>query len=588
MHRSQVPRLLAPFVLAGACGDSGSGSGDAGTQGSTGADPGSATVTASASDGPTQPTDASADTSASDGSTSTPSTSDSAESGDTTASDDTAGTTGEPGGCAGSGELAYDVTFSTYLGGAANWEHARDTVVDAAGNIYIAGGTQSTDFPVTPGAYDTSFGNGGNAVGSDGYSDAFVAKFTPDGQLEWATYLGGPNYDRAYAIELDPDGFVIVSGRSGPGFPTTPGAFQTEYLGNDAGIYGTQNGFVAKLSPDGDELVWSSQIGVAHLVRDFHVDDAGDIYAVMAFAPPSATQGDPAWLAGALAGAHQSVRNDDAESGLVKIDRDGGDVEWATWLGGSGVDSAIGSVRVDGSGRPHLAFYTTSTDLPTTATDGGASHHGGEDVYVARLAADGTTVEMGAYLGGSADDGFETHGLGLRGDEVFVGGFTHSSDLATTAGAFQPASGGGLDAFVARLDANGDTIAATYVGGGGGDSVDGFVVAANGEVLFVGETNSDDLPTSSNAFQSARAGDWDAFAIRLGPELDALRYGTYLGGGAHDNGRGATLTDSCEIIVTGASAGPGFPTVAAWQPDFAGGAGMYGNGDVIVAKLALP
>jgi hypothetical protein len=105
--------------------------------------------------------------------------------------------------------------------------------------------------------------------------------------------------------------------------------------------------------------------------------------------------------------------------------------------------------------------------------------------------------------------------------------------------------------------------------------------------LFVGETNSDDLPTSSNAFQAARGGDWDAFAIRLGPDLDTLRYGTYLGGGAHDNGRGATLTDACEVIVTGASAGAGFPTVNAWQANFAGGAGNFGNGDVIVTKLGL-
>lgn len=169
-----------------------------------------------------------------------------------------------------------------------------------------------------------------------------------------------------------------------------------------------------------------------------------------------------------------------------------------------------------------------------------------------------------------------------------VGGFTESVDLATTAGVFQSGSAGDLDAFVVRLDASGDTLAATYVGGSGNDSVDGFVVAANGEVLFVGETNSDDLPTSSNAFQSNRGGDWDAFAIRLGPDLHTLRYGTYVGGGAHDNGRGATLTESCEIILTGASAGAGFPTVAAWQPNFAGGAGMYGNSDVVVVKLALP
>jgi hypothetical protein len=105
--------------------------------------------------------------------------------------------------------------------------------------------------PVTPGAYDTSFNTGGNQIGGHGPSDAYIAKYTPDGQLVWATYLGGPNYDRAYAIELDPAGDVVISGRAGPGFPTTPGVFQPEYKGNGGGFYGVQGGFVAKLSADG-------------------------------------------------------------------------------------------------------------------------------------------------------------------------------------------------------------------------------------------------------------------------------------------------------------------------------------------------
>lgn len=489
--------------------------------------------------------------------------------------------------CDAPGELPYVVEFSTYLGGASDWEHTRDVFIDATGSIYVAGGTRSADFPVTAGAYDTSFGGGGGQVGSDGYSDAFVAKFSPDGQLEWATFLGGPNYDRAYAIEVDADGFVYVAGRSGPGFPTTAGVFQPEYLGHDAGIYGIQNGFVAKLGPDGDELVWSSQLGVAHLVRDFDLDDAGNIYAVLAHQAGSAAQPDPAWLAAAMAGAAQPSITDAEESGLVKIDTDGAQVEWATWLGGSGMDSSIGSVAVDAQQRPHLAFYTASTDLPTTATDGGASHHGGTDVYVARLATDGSAVEMGAYVGGGGDDGFETHGVALSADAVFVAGFTSSADLATTAGAFQPALAGGDDAFVVRLDDGGDMVAATYVGGSAGEGVDGLAVTSSGEVSFVGETNSDDLPVTPGAFQDTRAGDFDAFVIRLAPDLDVLRYGTYIGGPAHDNGRGAFVGENCEVVMAGASAGAGFPTVNAWQPSFAGGSGQYGNGDNILTKFTL-
>jgi len=124
------------------------------------------------------------------------------------------------------------------------------------------------------------------------------------------------------------------------------------------------------------------------------------------------------------------------------------------------------------------------------------------------------------------------------------------------------------------------------LGGSGAESTDGLSVTSTGEVLFSGETNSDDLPLSSNAFQAMRGGDWDGFAIRLSPDLDVLRYGSYFGGPAHDNGRGALLTEDCTMILVGASAGQGFPTQDAWQPDFAGGVDQWGNGDAYIVALS--
>jgi hypothetical protein len=329
--------------------------------------------------------------------------------------------------------------------------------------------------------------------------------------------------------------------------------------------------------------VWSSHVGVAHLVRNFDIDDAGNAYVVLAHQAGSIAQ-TPSWFDTAFDGAYQPARVDAEESGIAKISADGTEVMWASWLGGQGADSSIGSVRVDDEDRPYLAFYTGANDLPTT---GDTSHGGGTDVFVARFSADGTQLEMGAYLGGSGDDAFETHALGLGDGHVYVAGFTDSNDFPTTAGAFQMGYGGGnLDAFAAKLDLGGNIVAATYVGGGGVESTDGLSVTAQGEVLFSGETNSDDLPVSATAFQAQRGGDWDAFAIRLGPDLDTLRYGSYFGGPAHDNGRGALLGDDCSMFLVGASAGAGFPTSNAWQPGFAGGGEQWGNGDAFVVTLA--
>ena len=533
--------------------------------------------------GDTQDT-SSSDESSSDSGTSTESESTDADTSADTSTDTQSGTTGDMPACGDADEIAYTVNFSTYLGGTLDWEHARDVAVDPAGNIVVVGGTAASDFPTTPGAYDTSFNAGGNAIGGHGDSDVFVAKFSPDGALLWSTFLGGPNYDRAYAVEVSDAGDVYVSGRSGPGFPVTNGVFQPEYLGNDSGFYGVQNGFLAKLSGDGGELLWSSHVGVAHLVRDFDIDAAGNAYVVLAHQPGSVTNPLPSWFATAFNGAYQSVRKDSEESGVAKISADGTQVVWASWLGGNGLDSSIGSVRVDDQNRPYLAFYTDSADLPATS---GTTYSGGTDVFVARFSSDGSNLEMGAYFGGSGEDAFETHALGLGDGHVYLAGFTKSTDLPVDANALQASYGGGsLDAFVAKLDLEGNLVAATYLGGSGAESTDGLSVTSTGEVLFSGETNSDDLPLSSNAFQAMRGGDWDGFAIRLSPDLDGLRYGSYFGGPAHDNGRGALLTEDCTMILVGASAGQGFPTQDAWQPDFAGGVDQWGNGDAYIVALS--
>jgi hypothetical protein len=178
---------------------------------------------------------------------------------------------------------SYQLAYSTYLGGAKRWDQARDICVDAAGNVYVTGGTTSVDFPTTPGAFDRDFNQGGTDIGSGGNCDLFVSKFDPSGKLVWSTFLGGPNYDRGYGIKVDAAGFVYVCGRAGPGFPVTVGAFQPTFHGIDAGIYGLNNGFVAKLKPDGSGLVWASYVGVGSLCRDFDIDTQGNVYTHLAY-----------------------------------------------------------------------------------------------------------------------------------------------------------------------------------------------------------------------------------------------------------------------------------------------------------------
>ena len=134
---------------------------------------------------------------------------------------------------------------------------ASGIAVDGAGSAYVTGDTSSTDFPTTPGAFDTSY-NGGDG-------DAFVAKLNPAGSgLAYATFLGGSGEDAGYAIAVDGAGSAYVTGDTdSSNFPTTPGAFDTSYNGGtwERSSLSCPDAFVAKLNPAGSALAYATFLG---------------------------------------------------------------------------------------------------------------------------------------------------------------------------------------------------------------------------------------------------------------------------------------------------------------------------------------
>src|SRR5207253_2788201 len=138
------------------------------------------------------------------------------------------------------------LVYSTRLGGSSE-DLANAVAVDSSGNAYVTGSTPSTDFPTTPGAYQTSWAGGSGPLPSD----AFVTKLNPTGSgLVYSTYLGGSDNDGGTAIATDVLGNAYVAGTtSSTNFPTTIGAFQTSFGGGPA------DAFVTKLNPTGSGLV---------------------------------------------------------------------------------------------------------------------------------------------------------------------------------------------------------------------------------------------------------------------------------------------------------------------------------------------
>ncbi len=489
----------------------------------------------------------------------------------------------------------YELAFSTYLGGS-GWEHARDICVDSAGNIYVVGGTASANFPTTPGAYSTVYNAGvttGPGVGAFGPCDVFVSKFNASGQLLWSTYLGGPAYDRAYAVEVDASGYVYISGRAGPGLPVTAGALQTTFAGTTTGTsnYGSQNGFVAKFSPDGSQLVWCTYLGTGELVRDIDIDNDGDVYAVLTQAADSSNT-LPAAFTGAFANAFRpaAASGNNTECGAVKIKGDGSQVFWATWLGGSGNDSTAASIRVNRSTEcPVVLFYTTSTDVVTAGSGATKINAGGADMFVAALNSTGSALLFATYLGGRGDDEMETHSLALDSlGNAYIATATKSSNFPATPGSVGTSLKGASDIGIAKIGTNGQRIASTYIGGTGGENPDGIYVDSQGRIVVVGESSSTNFPiTAATAFQSVSGGSWDGVMFVLSSDLSTIEYGTYLGGNLYDNGRNGFLGEDGAVYLSGGTLSPNWPIRHAIQTTFRGGSNPFGpgSGDCIVAKF---
>ncbi len=484
----------------------------------------------------------------------------------------------------------YQIVFSTFFGGS-DWEHARDVVVDSDGNVIIVGGTVSNDFPTTDNAFQRTQNRSGTKTDSAGHCDAFVCKFDPNGTLLWSTLLGGPNYDRAYAVEVDPIDNIIVAGRAGPGFPVSDQAFQTTFQGSKQSIYGMQNGFVTKLSSDGSTAIWSSYVGVNQMCRDVSVDSEGSVYLPLCYTgngPKPPIQ----WFANAY--RDQPIGGSDV--GAIKISPDGQDVIWATWMGGSGDEVGNSGLRLDDDRNVLLNFTTKSPDVPTTDNAHKRTYSGGADSFIAKLSPSGNELMYGTYFGSSGDEeGNSTHSMAVDSlGNAYLAISTTSKDLPVTSGVVQSKfAGGNRDIVVAKFDPHGGLLRCTYLGGTDNEGPDGVYADNLGNVFFTGNASSADFPVTANALQSTLANPNDAIAVVLSDDFSKLKFSSYIGGESYDDGRSCYLDKAGNLYITGSTNGPGWPMKSAHQATFAGGGGgkelCYKGGcyagDVILAKI---
>jgi hypothetical protein len=244
---------------------------------------------------------------------------------------------------------------------------------------------------------------------------------------------------------------------------------------------------------------------------------------------------------------------------------------YSTYLGGSADDFAVG-IAVDVSGNAYVTGATFSTNFPTTPGSFQLAPAGDFDVFVTKLNPTGSALLYSTYLGGNGQDQGNRIAVDVAGN-AFVVGFTRSTNLPTTVGAFQAATGGGFDTFVSKLNPTGSAlIYSTYLGGSGEDDGFGVALDAAGNAYVSGGTTSNNFPTTAGAFQTTLAGSFDAFATKLSPTGATLGYSTYLGGGGFDSASGIAVDTSGGAYVVGSTTSVNFPTTSgAFQTAFGGG-----------------
>jgi hypothetical protein len=420
------------------------------------------------------------------------------------------------------------LVYSTYIGGS-DWDVGYGIAVDGSGNAYVTGWTWSTDYDVTPGAFQTTNG---------GLADVFVTKLNATGTaLVYSTYIGGSGDDVGHGIAVDGSGNAYVTGWTlSTDYDVTPGAFQTTNGGG-------KDVFVTKLNAAGTALVYSTYIGGSNndVGYAIAVDGSGNAYVT---GRTYSTDYD------VTPGAFQTTNGGEEDVFVTKLNAAGTALVYSTYIGGSGFDWG-NAIAVDGSGQAYVTGETSSTDYDVRPGAFQTTNGGGLDVFVTKLNATGTALVYSTYIGGSGDD--EGNAIAVDGSGyAYVTGETSSTNYDVTPGAFQTTNGGGRDVFVTKLNATGTALVySTYIGGSGDDEGYGIAVDGSGYAYVTGRTFSTDYDVTPGAFQTTNGGGYDVFVTKLNATGTALVYSTYIGGSNNDVGHGIAVDGSGNAYVTG-------------------------------------
>jgi PKD repeat protein len=350
-------------------------------------------------------------------------------------------------------------------------------------NIYMTFYTGSTNLPTTTGAYQTSVTGGG---------DSYVAKFSTSGSLVWGTYYGGSNPEQGQAVTVDKNGNVYNAGiTTSSNFPVTSGAFQSTYSSG-------QDAYLLKLSSSGTRQ-WATFFGgtADDIVARIVTDTADEVY-ILGYTMSSNLP--------VSSGAFQtSIGSSTYRDAFLAKFSASGSRKWATYIGGNNVELGYG-LAIDTSNNVWVGGQTQSTNFPVTSGTYQSSLSGSGDAFFGKFSPSGSRLWL-SYYGGSGEEMLRR--LCAHGGYISFSGYTYSSNFPVTSGS--PSYGGSGDAFVTEFNLSGSRQFSSYYGGSGYDESSGIGMDISGNIYLSGFTGSSNFPITSGAYQTSNKGGNDAF-----------------------------------------------------------------------------
>jgi len=465
---------------------------------------------------------------------------------------------------------------STFLGSPTSAEGGGHIAMDGNGKIFITGQASDSAYPVSAGAYDSTFGGTS--------TDVVVSRLDANlSVLEASTYIGGGDADTATGIAIDSGNNVYITGNTtSSDFPATSGAYDVTF-GVDAE---NPDVFIAKLGNNLDTLLASTSLGNDRA-------DYGNAISIMPGVTESVlvagkTKGD--FPVTEMAFDQTPGADGQAEDGFAsRLDTGLTSLIASTYIGGAAPDYA-GSISGTLSGAIYIAGATTSQDFPATPDSYNSTHNGSNGAYDGFLCKlDGVFSDTGrvcTFLGGAGNDYINS--IFPTADSIYVAGATDSEDFPTSAGAYSKTKSGDVDGFITKFSPDMTQLqSSTYYGGGAGDGIHSQInnVTVNSAETFVyvnGSTNSASLPVTAGSYDATfpnGSGD-DLFIADFSASLNTLYAATYMGGSNNDvPGYGLMLDPSGTSLYFGG---------VTWSTDYpitTDAFGNTGNGEFFISKI---